>query len=125
MSGQSWEEDRHLMNTTPILSFWAPLICLVAFVIVLVVAYLYRRRGDNSFTEGTEKGEIFLSGEQVPEEGQRHIRSHNMYWGFFEAMKRYYDPTVRAHTGIVNDYLIWLLAVAAVSAIVIFAASVF
>jgi hypothetical protein len=45
-----------------------------------------------------------------------------MYWGFFEAMTRYYEPTVRTHTGIVNDYLIWLLAVAAVAGIAIFVA---
>jgi multicomponent Na+:H+ antiporter subunit D len=112
------------MNATPVLSFWAPLICLIALLIVLVVAFIYRSRGNDSFTEGTEQGEIFLSGESVPEEGQRHVRSHNMYWGFFEAMKRYYDPTVRAHTGIVNDYLIWLMAVAAVTGIAVFAASV-
>jgi multicomponent Na+:H+ antiporter subunit D len=110
------------MTTSAILSYWAPLVCLIALLIVVVVAYIYRSRGDNSFEEGTERGEIFLSGERVPEEGQRHIRSHNMYWGFFEAMKRYYDPTVRAHTGIINDYLIWLLAITAVAGIAIFAA---
>jgi len=113
------------MNATPILTFWAPLVCLVALLIVLALSYAYRSRGNDSFEEGTEQGEIFLSGEAAPTEGERHVRSHNMYWGFFEAMKRYYDPTVRAHTGIVNDYLIWLLAVAAVTSVVLFAASLF
>jgi len=107
------------MGNTPVLTFWAPLVCLIALLVVLIVAYVYRSRGNNTFEEGTERGEIFLSGEQVPEESQRHFRSHNMYWGFFEAMKRYYDPTVRAHTGIVNDYLIWLLSLAAVAGIVV------
>ena len=111
------------MNTAPVLTYWAPLVCLVALAIVLLVAYVYRSRGDGKHEEGTEKGEIFLSGEKVPEEGQRHIRSHNMYWGFFTAMKRYYDPTVRAHTGIVNDYLIWLLALTAVAGIAVFVAA--
>ena len=110
------------MSNGAVLSFWAPLVCLIALLIVLAVAFMYRSRGNGSFEEGTERGEIFLSGENVPEEGQRHIRSHNMYWGFFEAMKRYYDPTVRAHTGIVNDYLIWLLAVTAIAGIAVFAA---
>lgn len=45
-----------------------------------------------------------------------------MYWGFFDAMKRYYEPTVHAHTGIVNDYLIWLLALTAVAGIAVFVA---
>jgi multicomponent Na+:H+ antiporter subunit D len=110
------------MSAMPVLSFWAPLVCLVALVIVLVVAYSYRSRGDGKYKEGTDQGEIFYSGENVPEEARRHIRSHNMYWGFFDAMKRYYDPTVRAHTGIVNDYLIWLLALTAVAGIVVFLA---
>ena len=110
------------MNGASILSFWAPLVCLVALLIVLVMAYIYRSRGNDSFEEGTERGEVFLSGEEVPEESQRHFRSHNMYWGFFEAMKRYYDPTVRVHTGIVNDYLIWLLGLAAIAGIIVLAA---
>lgn len=111
--------------STSILSFWAPLICIVALLIVLAIAFIYRSRGNDAFEEGTEQGSIFLSGEDVPSEEQRHIRSHNMYWGFFEALKRYYEPTVRVHTGIVNDYLIWLLAVAALAGIAVFAAGWF
>jgi len=108
-----------MTNNAPVLTFWAPLVCLIALLVVLIVAYIYRSRGNDTFEEGTERGEIFLSGEAAPEESQRHFRSHNMYWGFFEAMKRYYDPTVRVHTGIVNDYLIWLLSLAAVAGIVV------
>ncbi len=106
----------------PVLTFWAPIVLIIAFVIVLVVTLLYRSRGQAKFKEGTEQGEVFYSGENVPEELQRHVRSHNMYWGFFEAMKRYYDPTVRAHTGIVNDYLIWLLGLTALAGVVIIVA---
>lgn len=113
------------MNTVPTLTFWAPLLCLIAFLIVIAITYAYRHRGEAGYKEDTEQTEVFLSGEDVPEEGLRHVRSHNMYWGFFEAMKRYYDPTVRAHSGIVNDYLIWLLALTAVTGIVLFAAGLF
>ena len=48
-----------------------------------------------------------------------------MYWGFFEAMKRYYDTTLRAHSGIVNDYLIWLLALTAITGVALFASGLF
>ena len=74
------------MNIAPILSYWAPLVCLIAMVIVLIVAYLYRSSGRGTYKEGSDQTEIFLSGENAPDEAQRHIRSHNMYWGFFEAM---------------------------------------
>ena len=55
----------------------------------------------------------------------RHVRAHNLYWGFFEAMKRYYDPVVRAHTGIVNDYLIWMFGLIALVGVALFAAGLF
>ena len=113
------------MNAMPTLTFWAPLVCLVAFLIVVAITYAFRSRGESGYQEGTDQTEVFLSGEDAPEESLRHIRAHNMYWGFFEAMKRYYDPTVRAHTGIVNDYLTWLLGLTAVVCVAVFAAGLF
>ncbi len=113
------------MQNVAIISFWAPLLIVIAFVLVSAVAYLYRSRGRGDFKEGTEQTKVFLSGEDEPEEGMRHVRAHNMYWGFFEAMKQYYGPTVRAHSGIINDYIIWLLAVTAVVGIALFAAGLF
>ena len=110
------------MSNVAVLSFWAPLVCLVSLVILLAVGYSYRSRGNAKYKEGTDQTQIFLSGENAPDEPERHIRAHNMYWGFFEAMKRYYDPTVRAHTGIVNDFLIWLLALVAAAGVAIFVA---
>ncbi|MFC2008793.1 hydrogenase [Chloroflexota bacterium] len=113
------------MAATPILTFWAPLLVVIAFIIVAIVTYAYRRRGQSSYKEGSEQTKIFLSGEDEPEAGMRHVRSHNMYWGFFEAMKRYYDPVVRAHTGIVSDYLIWMFALVALVGVALLAAGLF
>ncbi len=113
------------MQTVAILSFWAPFLIVIAFILVSVMAYLYRGRGRADFKEGTEQTKVFLSGEDEPDEGMRHVRAHNMYWGFFEAMKQYYDPTVRAHSGIINDYLLWLLGLTAVVCIALFAAGMF
>lgn len=106
--------------SAPVLTFWAPIVAIIAFLIAFVIALLYRSRGQGRYKEGTEQGEVFYSGENVPADAR--VRSHNMYWGFFEAMKRYYDPTVRAHTGIVNDYLIWLLGLTALAGIAILVA---
>ncbi len=111
------------MNAAPVLAYWAPIVAIIAFVIILAITILYRSRGQGRYQQGTDQEQIFLSGEEEPAEALRHVRSHNMYWGFFEAMKRYYDPTVRAHTGIVNDYLIWLLGLTAFAGIVILAAN--
>ena len=105
-----------------ILAFWAPLVCLTAFIILLAVTYAFRSRGEGGFKEGTDQAKVFLSGEEMPEEAMRHIRAHNMYWGFFQSLKRYYDPLVRAHTGVVNDYLMWLLGLVAIAGVVVLAA---
>ena len=90
------------MNAMPVLSFWAPLLIVVAFIIVAIITYAYRHRGESGYKEGTEQTKVFLSGEDEPEAGMRHVRAHNMYWGFFEAMKRYYDPVVRVHREVLD-----------------------
>lgn len=105
-----------------ILAFWAPLVCLIAFIILVAVTYAFRSRGESRYKEGTDQTKVFLSGEDMPEEGMRHLRAHNIYWGFFESLKRYYEPLIRAHTGIVNDYLLWLVAMASIAGVVILAA---
>ena len=105
-----------------ILGFWAPLVYLIAFVILIAVTYAFRSRGVSSYKEGTDQTKVFLSGEDMPDEGMRHVRAHNIYWGFFESLRQYYEPLVRVHTGVVNDYLMWLVAVAAIAGIVVLAA---
>jgi multicomponent Na+:H+ antiporter subunit D len=111
-----------MLSSIPVLTFWAPIVCLIAFAILVGVVYAYRSRGEGRYKKGTQQTEIFLSGEPVPEEVERHVRSHNMYWGFFEALQKYYGPVVRAHSGIVNDYLIWLLGLSALAGILLLAA---
>ncbi len=105
------------------LPFWNPGVCIIAFVILVAIIYLFRSRGQKKYKKGTAQTDIFLSGEKPPAVEQRHIRSHNIYWGFFQTLKRYYDPTVRAHTGIINDYIIWFIALAALTALILFIVS--
>ncbi len=104
------------------LPFWNPIICIIAFVILIAIACLFRSRGQKKYKEGTAQTEIFLSGEEPPAVEQRHIKSHNIYWGFFEGLKKYYVPTINAHTGIINDHLIWLIAGIAIVMIILFVA---
>ena len=105
------------------LPFWNPVIAIIAFVILIAIALLFISRGQKKYKKGTAQTEVFLSGEEPPAEEQRHVKSHNIYWGFFQTLKQYYDPTVRAHTGIVNDFIIWLVAIAALFAVIMLIAS--
>ena len=98
-------------------AFWNPIIWLIAFAVVMVVVYFFRRRGQKTYKKDTAQTQIFLCGEEVPEAGQRHIRVGNIYWGFFETLKEYYNQVLRPHTGIINDYILWFVAVTAITAI--------
>ena len=100
--------------------FWNPIIWLIAFAVVMVIVYFFRRRGEGKYKKGEDQAQIFLCGEEVTGAEQRQVRGGNAYWGFLETLKEYYDGIVRPHTGIVNDYVVWFIAVVAISAIILF-----
>jgi len=104
------------------LDFWNPIVWVIAFVAVMIMVYLFRSRGQKKYKRDTAQTQIFLSGEEAPDAERRHIRAHNIYWGFFETLKGYYDSLIKPHTGIINDYIIWFIAVVAISTIIIYIA---
>lgn len=112
----SWEGDYSTMAAIS-LNFWNPVVCLVVFLVVIALVYLLRNRGEGGYKKGTEQTKAFLCGEELPEVEDRHVKAHNIYWGFFQALKKYYGPTIKAHTGIVNDYVLWLTAITVIAAI--------
>ena len=100
-------------------TFWNPLIWIIVFLVVAIVVYFFRRTGQKGYKKDTDQAQVFLCGEEVPEAEERHIRVGNIYWGFFETLKEYYSQMVRIHTGIINDYILWFVAVTAVCVIVL------
>jgi amino acid transporter len=104
------------------LNYWNPLVFIIVSIILIALIYLFRSRGNKKYKKGTAQTQIFLAGEEQPIAEQQHIKAHNIYWGFFQALKRYYDPTIKAHTGIINDYIIWFIAVVAITAVILLAA---
>ena len=100
-------------------AFWNPLIWIIAFLVVMVVVYSFRRRGRKGYRRDTEQAQIFLCGEDVPEAGERHIRVGNIYWGFFETLKGYYHQILRVHTGVINDYILWFIGATAIGAMIL------
>ena len=108
-----------MVTSMPSLEFWNPLVCIIAFVVLMATIYLFRSRGQRKYKKGTAQTQIFLSGEEQPAAEQQHVKAHNIYWGFFQALKRYYNPIIKAHTGIINDYIIWFIALAAATAVIL------
>ena len=104
------------------LAVWDPIIWVIALIVVAIIVGIIRSRGQKQYKKGTGQTKIFLCGEEEPDAEQRHIRAHNIYWGFFETLKGYYDTNMKLHTGIVNDYVLWFVALVAISIMVLFIA---
>jgi NADH:ubiquinone oxidoreductase subunit 6 (subunit J) len=81
---------------------WSPLVLLAASIILVAIVYILRSTGSGKHKKGTDQGMPFFSGNRVPEEN---LHPANLYWGFFETMRRYYKWLLKMHNGIVNDYV--------------------
>jgi len=85
---------------------WNPIMWLISLLVMVLLASLIRSFGEKKYKKGTEQTMAFFSGNPPPSEP---IKASNIYWGFFEAMNRYYAWMRNIHTGIVNDYVYWFI----------------
>jgi uncharacterized membrane protein len=102
---------------------WAPIVWIIALVVIGVMVLIWRSRGQKSYKKGTAQTDVFLSGVKVPSEEERHVKADNIYWGFFEALKGLYRTLMKPHTGIVNDYILWFVAILAITILILVLAS--
>jgi hypothetical protein len=100
---------------------WNAILWLVALLVAWMVAWFIRSFGRPGYREGGERGKPFISGNEEPEKDAVHIRGSNLYWGFFEAMRGYYDRLKPLHTGDVGDYVLWLFGTTAVVLLLVLA----
>ena len=91
--------------------FWNPLLWLAAAAGATALAVLLWSRGRRDYTRAGEQTLPFLSGERAP---GAHVGGGHLYWGFVEGLRPYVARLRAAHTGLVNDYVGWLVVVLAV-----------
>ncbi len=84
---------------------WSPLVFLICVAFIAAVVQIIRSLGEGGFRREEDKAEAFFSGGKIPIKN----RVTDVYWGFFEAMGRYYGWMKRIHSGIVNDYVYWFV----------------
>lgn len=83
---------------------WSPLVFLVFSIVVVLFVYIIRSLGESGYRKEKEKEVVFFSGNLPPAD-----RITGIYWGFFEALRRYYKWMEKIHNGIVNDYVYWFV----------------
>ncbi len=90
--------------------FWNPIWWLASFVIVAIFVYSFFGN-EVKAKYSPDKMKPFLSGwDEVNKEAMQ-VKASNIYWGFTKAMSGYYRCLDRCHTGIINDYVVWFMAV--------------
>lgn len=99
--------------------FWDPIAWLISTALAGILVYWIWSKGRVDYKKGTEQAKPFLCGHQEPDKGEIHIRASNIYWGFVEALKGYYEPLIGAHTGELSDYVGWLVGLIALIGFVI------
>ncbi|MBC7128559.1 MAG: hydrogenase [Thermoplasmatales archaeon] len=97
---------------------WQPIIWIISFVVIAIVAYIIRASGKADY-KGGEQEKPFLSGNEAPKE-EMHIGGSNIYWGFLHSLEGYYNSMKKMHSGIINDYVSWFVLITAIIFISLF-----
>ncbi|ANF22459.1 hydrogenase [Thermococcus piezophilus] len=102
--------------------YWDALYFVFVFIIGLILAWLLERWAAKSGMGTREVGDgtkIFISGEDsdkvIP--GFEHLEGHytgrNVMWGLTYALKRFFTALKADHTGLLTDYVSYLVIVTA------------
>lgn len=94
--------------------FWNPVVWIVVVIVVFLITYILRGFGNKEYKKGTEQVKSFLSGNPEYEKEKMHIKGSNVYWGFTESLKWFFDILHKMHTGNVSDYILWFVMMMAV-----------
>lgn len=88
--------------------FWNPITFVIALLVIGIITYLiYKQGGEDISPEMGSKP--FLSGNpEISKEAHR-VSGDNLYWGLFQSMEKYYSVMKKMHSGLIHDYVFWLL----------------
>lgn len=124
MMGNGYAEifgTRVYMPTGIYISNWQPIVWLVLFVIIFLAVgiVIITGKGDRGHlveidangNEVTSRYKTFFSGE---EELPSHMGGSDLFWGFKKNWKGYFTYIENLHSGVINDYCIWIVAALAI-----------
>ena len=124
MMGAGYAEEAGVVNVylTPAkFSFWNPLTWLVLFVVVfaaVAIVILTGKKTRGAVLETAEnvdgKYATFFGGEASP---FSHVSGSDLFWGFKKDWKGYFSFMDNLHSGIVNDYALWVVVALAIATV--------
>ncbi len=89
---------------------WSPIALIAVVLLMGLITYMIYNLGNPTYKRTKHKGEPFISGNKPPSDlSTIHVGGDNVFWGFTHALRKYIDPLVKGHTGIVNDYVYWFV----------------
>ncbi|MFZ2331369.1 MAG: hydrogenase [Atribacterota bacterium] len=98
---------------------WNAIIWVIIAVIIGIGVLWLRNKGQENYKKNTDQTKPFLSGNPEGSKEDSHVGASHIYWGFTEALKKYYEPLVKLHTGNVNDYSGWIVLMMAIIFIIV------
>ncbi len=108
-------------------SYWNPMVWLVLFVVVLLAVFIViiteksafgavlHENDDDKPVDG--KYATFFGGELNT---HSHVGGSDLFWGFKHDLRGYFNVLQGQHSGIVNDYALWVVVGAAVITLFMF-----
>ena len=94
--------------------YWNDFVWLFFFVIISGFVLWARSFGRMDYKRNTDQDEIFLSGNEVPDDGAKiSVPASASYWGFRVAMEPLYELLNRFHSGNASDYAGYFVVTAA------------
>lgn len=106
--------------------YWKPEAWLVLFFVILIGIIIVTAFGMGSPKKTTvqaidsldTKYGSFTGGEK---EEFTQVAGHDLFWGLKHELKGYFSAIQNAHSGIVNDYVLWVVECLAIVSIYLFA----
>jgi hypothetical protein len=99
--------------------FWNAILWVIVVLVIGGIVIFIRNKGEESYKKDTEQDNPFISGNPELTKEDSHISASHIYWGFTEALKDYYNPLIKIHTGNINDYSGWIIVITVIILIMV------
>ncbi|MBQ5777523.1 MAG: hypothetical protein IIV97_01760 [Oscillospiraceae bacterium] len=129
MMGDGYAEARGVVDTvidTAELNLWNPVLWLILFAIVLIAVCIVVLLGEN------ERGRVLENKDEAAVDGKyatffggeksehSHVAGSDLFWGFKHDFKGYFKFMQGMHSGVVNDYALWVVVATALITVFMF-----